>query len=135
MSEPTNAPGGTQAPTASAGPEAHNAALRVRGRSFLMALSKALRSIKLYPSDNAQVRGSLDELASTTSDILAVDGALDVRTSNEILYVNDVRLRLEVDNFASFGHVISTCSKAGIGVQAPPPRRWRSSGSGGSVWW
>ena len=66
MSEPTNAPGGTQAPTASAGPEAHNAALRVRGRSFLMALSKALRSIKLYPSDNAQVRATPSAAVSLT---------------------------------------------------------------------
>ena len=139
MSEPTNGSGETAdptatttpaAPTGTEGPEVPDVALRLRGRSFLLALYKTLRSIKLYPIENAQVRGSLDELASTTSDILTVDGGLEVRISSELLYVNDTRLRLDVDNFASFGHVISALSRAGIGViriDTPPGRQeWKT---------
>lgn len=130
MSQVTNRAGGTATPTATDGAGARDAALRVRGRGFLLALYKALRSIKLYPMDNAQVKGSLTELASSTSDILTVDGGLEVRISSEILYVNGVRLRLDVDNFASFGHVIRAFSKAGIGVllvDTPPgPQEWKT---------
>ena len=130
MSQTTNGSGETTAPTAKDGPDIHDAALRVRGRSFLLALYKVLRSIKLYPMGNAQVRGSLDELASSTSDILKVDGGLRVRISGEILYVNDVRLRLEVDNFASFGHVIRAFSQAGIGGllvdTSPGQQEWKT---------
>ena len=130
MSQTTNGSGETTAPSAADGREIHDAALRVRGRSFLLALYKALRSIKLYPTGNAQVRGSLDELASSTSDILGVDGGLEVRISSEILYVNDVRLRLEVENFASFGHVIKTFSQAGIGMLpidiSPGRQEWKT---------
>ena len=53
MSQGTNGSGETAAPTATDGPEAHLAALRLQGRNFLLALYKALRSIKLYPMDNA----------------------------------------------------------------------------------
>ena len=80
--------------------------------------------------DNAQVRASLNDLASSTSDILTVDGGLEVRISGEILYVNGVRLRLDVDNFASFGHVIRAFSGAGIGVllvDTPPGQQeWKT---------
>ena len=130
MSRATNGSGETSAPTATDGPEIHDAALRIRGRSFLLALYKTLRSITLYPIENAQVRQSLDELTSTTSDIVTVDGGLEVRISSELFYVNDVRLRLDVDNFASFGHVIRAFSGAGIGVlrvDAPPGQReWKA---------
>ena len=145
MSETTNgsgdeatpaAPVAPDAPTApvvpapTEGPDVPDAALRLRGRSFLLALYKSLRSIKLYPIENAQVRGSLDELASTTSEVLTVDGGLEVKISSQLLYVNDARLRLEVDNFASFGHVISTLSRAGIGMiridTAPGQQEWKT---------
>ncbi len=130
MSQATNGSGEIPAPTATDGPEIHDAALRIRGRSFLLALYKTLRSIALYPIENAQVRQSLDELTSTTSDIVTVDGELEVRISSELFYVNDVRLRLDVDNFASFGHVIRAFSGAGIGVlrvDAPPGQReWKA---------
>ena len=73
---------------------------------------------------------SLDELASTTADILTLDGGLEVRISSELFYVNDIRLRLDLENFASFGQVIRTCSQAGIGVlrvdARPGQREWKA---------
>ena len=130
MSQATNGQGETPIPIAANSPQAHLAALRLQGRNFLLALYKALRSIKLYPMDNAQVRASLNDLASSTSDILTVNGGLEVRIGGEILYVNGVRLRLDVDNFASFGHVIRAFSGAGIGVllvDTPPGQQeWKT---------
>ncbi len=130
MSQATNGSGETVLPTATSGPEDQLAALRVQGRNFLLALYKVLRSIKLYPMDNAQVRGSLGELASSTQDILKVNGGLEVRISGEIVYLNGIRLRMDVDNFASFGHVIRAFSGAGIGlllVDTPPGQQeWKT---------
>ncbi len=130
MSQATNGSGETPAAAVADGPEIPDAALRIRGRSFLVAFYKALKSIKLYPHENAQVRQSLDELTSTTSDIVTLDGGLEVRISSELFYVNDVRLRLDVENFASFGQVMTVCALAGIGVLRVdvPPREpeWKA---------
>lgn len=110
--------------------EVRDPGLRVRGRNFLLAFYKTLRSITLYPIENTQVTESLDELTAATSEILNSDGGLEVRISRELFYVNDVRLRLELENFASFGQVFRICSQAGIGViridTSPGQREWKA---------
>jgi len=110
--------------------EVPDTGLRLRGRRFLLALYKAKRSIKLYPIENAQVTGTLEELTSATSEILTADGSLKVRISSGLLYINEVALRLEADNFASFGHVISALSRAGIGEleidTSPGQQEWKT---------
>ncbi len=127
MSEPTNESDET---AATGDPEVQDAGPRVRGRSFLLAFYKTMRSITLYPIENTQVRESLDELASTTTDILTVDGGLEVRISRELFYVNDIRLRLDLENFASFGQILRICSQAGIGVLGvdadPGHQEWKA---------
>ena len=122
--EPTESSG--QNRSAAGKTDARDPGLRVRGRNFLLAFYKTLRSITLYPIENSQVTESLDELTEATSEILNVDGELEVRISRELFYVNDVRLRLELENFASFSQVFRICSQAGIGViriDAPPGQR------------
>lgn len=88
---------------------------RDRGRNFLLALYDALRTVKAYPIEHTKVGQALDHVASAAGEILDEEGALEARISGQLLDVNAVRLRLDLDNFASFGHVISTLSKAGIG--------------------
>lgn len=131
MNGSTNGSGETPGPAAAGGPGTHDPGLRVRGRNFLLALYKTLRSIKLYPIENALVRQSLEELTAATADIVTTDGELEVRLSAQLFYVNDVRLRLDVGNFASFGRVLTIFSLAGVGmlrVSAPPPsqREWKA---------
>ena len=128
MSEPTN--GADQDTTTRGDPQLRQAGLRVRGHSFVLAFHKTMRTIMLYPIENAQVTESLDELASATADILTVDGGLEMRLSSELFYVNDIRLRLELEHLASFGQVLRICSHAGIGVlrvdERPGPREWKA---------
>ena len=85
------------------------------GGNFLLAFYEALRTVKAYPIENAEVRQSLEEVASAAGEILDKERGLEARISGQLLYVNSSQLRLDLDNFASFGHVISTLSKAGIG--------------------
>lgn len=105
-----------EAPQAEESPEVANGALRLRGRRFLLDLYKALRSVKLYPIENTQVRQALSELTVSAAEIVSLDGRLEVRVGGELLYLNDTRLRLDLDNFATFGYVVSTLSDCGVGV-------------------
>ena len=89
--------------------------LRQAGRGFLVSLYAALRSLKLYPVENAAVQRALDELGEAGTVILGREGEIEVRMSGDFLFVNGTRLRLELDNFASFSHVQSLLRSFDIG--------------------
>src|SRR5213596_2242531 len=66
--------------------------LRHAGRDFLVVLYTAFRSLKLYPIENAQVQKALDDLAATTKQFL------------------------DLDNYASFSHILGVLQQCGIGA-------------------
>ena len=90
--------------------------VRQAGRDFLVHLYTALRSLKLYPVENEQVQRALDEVTSSASRLLEIEDELEVRVAGEFIFVNSTRLRLDMDNFASFSHVLTTLRQSGVGV-------------------
>src|SRR5439155_259317 len=90
--------------------------LRHAGREFLVVLYTAFRSLKLYPVENAQVQKALDDLAATTKHLLDVEKELELRLQGEFLFVNATRLRLDLDNYASFSHILGVLRQCGIGA-------------------
>ena len=90
--------------------------IREQGRDFLIAFYGALRSLKLYPVENEQVQRSLDGVARHGKALFDIEGVLELRVSNEFIYINSVRLRLALDNYATFSHVLTTLRKCGIGT-------------------
>lgn len=88
---------------------------RQAGRAFLVSLYAAVRSLKLYPVENAAVQRSLDELRDAAGQILAREGEIEIRIAGDFLFVNGARLRLELDNYASFSHVQSLLRSFDIG--------------------
>src|SRR6266513_1232478 len=90
--------------------------LRHAGRDFLIVLYTAFRSLKLYPIENAQVQKALDDLAATTKQLLDVERELEVRMQGEFIFVNSTRLRLDLDNYASFSHILNVFRQCGIGA-------------------
>ena len=90
--------------------------LRHAGRDFLVVLYTAFRSLKLYPIENAQVQKALDDLAATTKQLLDVERELEVRLQGEFIFVNSTRLRLDLDNYASFSHILNVLQQCGIGA-------------------
>jgi len=103
-----------------------DAYLRRAGRAFLFAMYGALRSLKLYPVENAAVQRALDELAAASDELVKSQGELELRASGEFLFVNATRLRLDLDNYASFSHVLALFRTSGVGVlvvRAPATRR------------
>ncbi|HEX6050924.1 MAG TPA: HD domain-containing phosphohydrolase [Gemmatimonadaceae bacterium] len=89
--------------------------VRQKGRALIIALYSALRALKLYPAGHATVQRSLDDLAAISREIVATEGDLELRVSGEFIFVNGTRLRLDLENYASFSHVLSVFRVCGIG--------------------
>src|SRR5207247_1446955 len=79
-------------------------------------LYTSLRSLKLYPIENAQVQKALDDLTATTKHLLDVEKEVELRLQGEFLFVNATRLRLDLDNYASFSHILGVLRQCGIGA-------------------
>ncbi len=90
--------------------------LRLAGREFLVVLYTAFRSLKLYPLENAQVQKALDELTAGTKHLLDVERELELRLQGEFIFVNSTRLRLDLDNYASFSHILGLFRQCGVGA-------------------
>ncbi|MBX3145599.1 MAG: HD domain-containing protein [Gemmatimonadales bacterium] len=90
--------------------------IRSSGRGLLLALHSALRSLKLYPVENATVQKSLDELQAQSSAFVAAEQEVELRLSGDFMFLNGVRLRLELDNFAAFSGVVSILRAFDVGV-------------------
>ena len=90
--------------------------IRSSARGLLLTLHSALRALKLYPVENATVQKSLDELQSTCTHFLQAEQEVELRLSGDFLFLNSVRLRLELDNFAAFSGVLSMLRAFDVGV-------------------
>jgi HD-GYP domain-containing protein (c-di-GMP phosphodiesterase class II) len=102
--------------------------LRQGGRALLLAFYTALRSLKLYPIENATVQKALDDLDVTAQALLAVESDLEIRLAGDFIFVNATRLRLELDNYASFSHVLAMLRAFDIGalrIRASLRREWQ----------
>jgi len=92
-----------------------DAFLRQAGRSFLLAMYAALRSLKLYPIENATAQKSLDDLQAASAGILQSQGDIELRLSGDFIFVNGTRLRLELDNYASFSNLMAAMKALEVG--------------------
>jgi HD-GYP domain-containing protein (c-di-GMP phosphodiesterase class II) len=109
----------TEAATAHAASEdrvSGDAFLRHAGRGLLLAMYAALRSLKLYPIENATAQKSLDDLLIASNALLEPMGEIEVRLSGDFIFVNGTRLRLELDNYASFSHLLAIFRSVDLGL-------------------
>jgi HD-GYP domain-containing protein (c-di-GMP phosphodiesterase class II) len=90
--------------------------MRSGGRGLLLTLYAALRSLKLYPVENATVQKALDDLSAAAQHLLAVENPVEIRLAGDFIFVNQTRLRLELDNYASFSHILTLFRGFDIGV-------------------
>ena len=102
--------------------------LRQGGRALLLAFYAALRSLKLYPVENATVQKALEDLDATARALLAIENDLEVRLAGDFIFVNATRLRLELDNYASFSHILVMLRAFEIGalrIHGSDRREWQ----------
>ena len=115
--------------TAPVGDGGADSMMRHKGRAFILALYQALRATKLYPIGHSSVQRALEDIATYSREIAATEGELELRVSGEFIFVNGTRLRLDLDNYAAFSHVLSVFRVAGIGVlhagDAAAARDWQ----------
>jgi HD-GYP domain-containing protein (c-di-GMP phosphodiesterase class II) len=104
------------APGALIGERGSDGYVRKVGREFLVAVYGAMRTLKLYPPDNPVVQKTMDELVRTAEDFLRRERELEVRVSGEFIFINGTRLRLDLDNYASFSRIITVFGEAGMGL-------------------
>ena len=90
--------------------------VRRGGRNFMIAFYAALRAIKLYPLEHSAVQKTLAELAQVAEELRAEEGDLEFRISGEFIFLNETRLRLDLSNYATFGHILTLAKLAGIGT-------------------
>jgi HD-GYP domain-containing protein (c-di-GMP phosphodiesterase class II) len=115
-------------PADSAARPAGEGQLRQGGRALLLAIYTALRSLKLYPVENATVQKALDDLDATAQALLAIESDLEIRLAGDFIFVNATRLRLELDNYASFSHILAMLRSFEIGalrIHASARREWQ----------
>ena len=102
--------------------------IRKAGKTFITACYGALRAIKLYPIENAAVQKALEDLVGISREILSQENELEFRLSGEFIFINATRLRLDLDNYASFSHLLSVFRAVGVGAlrlhDAPAVRDW-----------
>ena len=91
-------------------------ALRHGGRGFLLALYTGLRSLKLYPIENATAQKALDDLQAVAIGLLESEDEIEIRKSGDFLFINATRLRLELENYASFSHILAQLRTFDIGT-------------------
>jgi HD-GYP domain-containing protein (c-di-GMP phosphodiesterase class II) len=82
---------------------------------LVVSLYSALRAVKLYPIGHASVQKAIGDLNSLAFDLIANEGELEIKVSGEFIFVNGTRLRLDLDNYAAFSHVLSHFRVCGIG--------------------
>ena len=84
-----------------------DAFIRQRGRDFLFTLYGSLRALKLYPPENAVVQKSLVDLQQLGEHVFKREQELEVRASREFIFLNSTRLRLDLENYASFSRILA----------------------------
>jgi hypothetical protein len=111
-------------------PPTQDGALRAAGRGLLLDLYAALRSLKLYPVENTTVQKALDDLQATAVNLLRTESEVEIRLSGDFIFINQTRLRLELDNYASFSQILAQFRAFEIGVIRVHPgmerREWQA---------
>lgn len=95
---------------------AGNAALQEEGRRLLAAIYATLRALKFYPLENVTVQHALDELHEQMTGILRREGDAEIRVVGDFFFLNEVRLRLDLTNYATFGFFARALADHGVGA-------------------
>ena|SRR5687767_3107304 len=86
-----------------------------QGRDLLFALHSAMRALKLYPLENQTVQKALTELHGLAGTMGAVEGGLLLRYVGDFCFINDLRLRVDLASYATFGAIGRTLRGHEIG--------------------
>ena len=100
------------------------------GTQFLTAMYNAAKSLQLYPEENEVVRIAMDEVVAIASQIMAAEGGLNIWIAGNFIFVNDLRVRLDLADYATLSALREMLRTHGIGRMNADPNtelpEWRS---------
>lgn len=91
------------------------APLLEESRKLVSGLYASLRSLQLYPLENQVVQRALRDVETAAQRVLDREGILELRLAGDFVFLNDVRVRLDLSNFASFVFLRKLLHSHGIG--------------------
>jgi HD-GYP domain-containing protein (c-di-GMP phosphodiesterase class II) len=91
-------------------------ALQRQGQAFLVALYSALQSLRLFPLENQTAQKALDDLHRATLRILDREGGIEIGLVGDFVFMNDVRIRLDLSTYAAFSLMSASLQRHGIGT-------------------
>jgi HD-GYP domain-containing protein (c-di-GMP phosphodiesterase class II) len=86
-----------------------------QGRDLIFGFAAALRALQLYPLENQAVVNALAELEATAAALLEQEGSVSVRYVGDFFFVNDLRLRIDLASYATFGFVGRALQRHAVG--------------------
>jgi HD-GYP domain-containing protein (c-di-GMP phosphodiesterase class II) len=91
------------------------AALQRQGQVLLGALYSALQALKLFPLGNQTVQKALDDLHRAAFKVLEREGDIELGMVGDFIFVNDVRIRLDLSTYAAFALISASLHRHDIG--------------------
>jgi HD-GYP domain-containing protein (c-di-GMP phosphodiesterase class II) len=89
--------------------------LQRKGRDLLFSLASTVRALQLYPLENQAVVNALAELEGIVRGMVETEREVAVRYVGDFFFINDLRLRIDLASYATFGSVGRTLHRHGIG--------------------
>jgi HD-GYP domain-containing protein (c-di-GMP phosphodiesterase class II) len=89
--------------------------LQALGKRFISVLYKNLKLTQIFDRRNKAIIQPLEELLRVSADLAAFDSGWELKLSKDHLHLSDVRLKIEVELFMSYHHVMDEFKKRGLG--------------------
>lgn len=82
---------------------------------FVKAFHRAMRAIRLYPSENVMVRTAVEALQRSGAALFTTTGRCELHCVGDYVFVNGVRSRLQLDTYAALSHIVARFRYTGVG--------------------
>jgi HD-GYP domain-containing protein (c-di-GMP phosphodiesterase class II) len=92
------------------------AVLQTQGQKLLATLYAALQGMKLFPLANQTVQKALDDLHRAARAVVDREGEVEMGLVGDFVFINEVRIRLDLSTFAAFSMVSTSLDKHGVGT-------------------
>ena len=92
------------------------ALLQKQGQKLLGTFYAALQAMKLFPLENQTVQKALKDLHEAASVVVEREGEVELGLVGDFIFINEVRVRLDLSTYAAFSMLSNSLDKHGIGT-------------------